>query len=185
MPKHHNHNQSPGSTASLCLWIVLYGLLALVLSIYSPGCAGFLVDQSILWLTNPRSLDLHHHPPHHPSLTQLTNSPTHRLTNNPPTTDPTNQPRPPSDQHFRWHPATWDASTPASAAGAAQLREISYFAYCYNLWLFQGILVTALVCLRILRYMRIHPGLKAFYQVGGCGRSVGWVGWVGWAPFCG
>jgi len=70
----------------------------------------------------------------------------------------------PPKQH-RWHPSTWDAGYPAGKAAASQMRQMSYFGYCYNLWLFGGILVDALVCMRIVRYMRIHPGLKAFYQV--------------------
>lgn len=29
-----------------------------------------------------------------------------------------------------------------------------------------GIVVDFIICLRLVRYMRIHVGLKAFYQVG-------------------
>lgn len=33
------------------------------------------------------------------------------------------------------------------------------------MWLYMGIIVDFLICLRLTRYMRIHVGLKAFYQV--------------------
>lgn len=36
---------------------------------------------------------------------------------------------------------------------------------CCSTWLYMGIVVDFLVCLRLTRYMRIHIGLKAFYQV--------------------
>lgn len=70
-----------------------------------------------------------------------------------------------------WRPKLWDAVGPPAPApdpAAIQLREVGRFAYFYSLWLFGGILVDSLVCLRILRYMRIHPGLKAFYTVSVC-----------------
>jgi hypothetical protein len=35
----------------------------------------------------------------------------------------------------------------------------------YNAWLYLGIVANALMCIRIVRYMRIHAGLHAFYRV--------------------
>ena len=32
-------------------------------------------------------------------------------------------------------------------------------------WLYMGIVVDLFFCMRLARYMRIHVGLKAFYQV--------------------
>jgi hypothetical protein len=36
---------------------------------------------------------------------------------------------------------------------------------CRSAYLYMGVVVNALICLRLARYMRIHVGLKAFYQV--------------------
>lgn len=36
---------------------------------------------------------------------------------------------------------------------------------CCSTWLYMGIVVDFVICLRLTRYMRIHVGLKAFYQV--------------------
>jgi hypothetical protein len=43
-------------------------------------------------------------------------------------------------------------------------------------WLYMGIVVDFLIFMRIARYMRIHKGLKAFYQViRGCCEN--WAYW--------
>lgn len=59
---------------------------------------------------------------------------------------------------------------------------------CCSAWLYMGIVVDFLICLRLARYMRIHVGLKAFYQVRkqlwqGLGRAVARAFWreiMGW-----
>lgn len=46
------------------------------------------------------------------------------------------------------------------------IRPAAFFC-CRSAWLYMGIVVDFLICMRIARYMRIHVGLKAFYQVRG------------------
>uniref|UniRef100_A0A383V720 Uncharacterized protein n=1 Tax=Tetradesmus obliquus TaxID=3088 RepID=A0A383V720_TETOB len=66
-------------------------------------------------------------------------------------------------QHSNWDFDSWDIA--AGSAGHAQLNDVMTWSYYYGAWLYFGIVVDFVIFLRIARYMRIHRGLKAFYQV--------------------
>jgi hypothetical protein len=66
-------------------------------------------------------------------------------------------------QHKAWQFDSWDV---VDGAGAReQLNAVMTWSYWYGAWLYMGIVVDFLIFMRIARYMRIHKGLKAFYQV--------------------
>eukprot|EP00879_Flechtneria_rotunda_P000618 GHRR01000731.1.p1 GENE.GHRR01000731.1~~GHRR01000731.1.p1 ORF type:complete len:1462 (+),score=478.47 GHRR01000731.1:180-4565(+) len=62
-----------------------------------------------------------------------------------------------------WQFDSWDLN--GGPVVNAQLEQIQDWAHWYAAWLYMGIVVDFLIFLRIARYMRIHVGLKAFYQV--------------------
>lgn len=64
---------------------------------------------------------------------------------------------------LRMHTAA--AAAPAQMAGFVLNITLSLLVCCCSNWLYMGIVVDFLICLRLTRYMRIHVGLKAFYQV--------------------
>lgn len=68
----------------------------------------------------------------------------------------------------KWHFDKWDMLT---SFAHQQLNSVVNWSYAYSAWLYMGIVVDFLIFLRIARYMRIHVGLKAFYQVGTSRRS--------------
>lgn len=45
------------------------------------------------------------------------------------------------------------------------LNRMNRFSSLYSVFLYGAIILNALICFRIMRYMRVHTGLKAFYQV--------------------
>jgi hypothetical protein len=67
-------------------------------------------------------------------------------------------------QHKAWQFDTWDISDGGPAH--EQLNHVMTWSYFYGAWLYMGIVVDVVIFMRIARYMRIHKGLKAFYQVG-------------------
>lgn len=66
-------------------------------------------------------------------------------------------------QEGAWDFDQWDLADP-SASAHHDLNNLASWANFYSAWLYMGIVVDFLICLRIARYMRIHVGLKAFYQ---------------------
>jgi hypothetical protein len=68
----------------------------------------------------------------------------------------------------RWRIAQWTIEGEDKGGYGWTNREfddMQRFAQAYSAWLYIGIIADAMMCLRIMRYMRIHSGLKAFYQV--------------------
>lgn len=66
-------------------------------------------------------------------------------------------------EHSQWQFETWDMVN--GEAARVQLNSVMTWSYWYGAWLYMGIVVDFVIFLRIARYMRIHKGLKAFYQV--------------------
>jgi hypothetical protein len=68
-------------------------------------------------------------------------------------------------QHKAWQFDTWDIVN--GQAAQDQLNQVMTWSYFYGAWLYMGIVVEFVIFMRVARYMRIHKGLKAFYQVRG------------------
>eukprot|EP00775_Hariotina_reticulata_P010000 gene10000-10154_t len=64
----------------------------------------------------------------------------------------------------KWDFNSWSFE-PGNQDTHDQYDMLSYWARSYARWLYMGIVVDFVICLRMARYMRIHVGLKAFYQV--------------------
>jgi hypothetical protein len=72
-------------------------------------------------------------------------------------------------QNKAWQFDTWDITNGPPAQ--EQLNSVMTWSYFYGAWLYMGIVVNVMMFMRIARYMRIHSGLKAFYQVRACAAS--------------
>jgi hypothetical protein len=50
------------------------------------------------------------------------------------------------------------------------LHNLQMLGTSYGVWLWGYVVVTGVLSVRVVRYMRIHAGLRAFYQVLACSR---------------
>lgn len=65
-----------------------------------------------------------------------------------------------------WKFGEWDVVTLPNGVNAHwELEYLTQWANAYGAWLYMGIVVDFLIFVRVARYMRVHVGLKAFYQV--------------------
>eukprot|EP00878_Enallax_costatus_P006826 GHUV01007154.1.p1 GENE.GHUV01007154.1~~GHUV01007154.1.p1 ORF type:complete len:909 (+),score=228.54 GHUV01007154.1:392-3118(+) len=70
------------------------------------------------------------------------------------------------DDHWKFE--QWDVVTPqypGAVNAHEQLENLIFWANGYGAWLYMGIVVNFLIYVRVARYLRVHVGLKAFYQV--------------------